>query len=76
VAEQLKPRREQPAFRVGAYLIFAALLGVTLSSLGLGGWVFPIYLLVGITETITTTVRMVRRNRKARRLGPSVEWID
>lgn len=76
MAGPVAPRREQPAFRVGAYLIFAMLLGVTLSALGLGDWVFPIYAAVGLMEVSVTVALMFRRRRAQRRPGPRAEWID
>jgi hypothetical protein len=75
VAEQLTPRREHPAFRIGAYTIFVVLLLSVLGPLGLGGWVLPIWVAVGLAES-TITCRRAWKRHHPRRLGPRAEWID
>jgi hypothetical protein len=57
-------RREQPAYRVSAYLGFGALFvaaGIVFDIPP--GWILLAYAALGGAETTVTTVRMVRRVR-------------
>ena len=60
-------RREQPRYRISAYLILAGMLATAQIIFAIPiGWVAAIYLTVGVTETGVTTAVMVRRARKLR----------